>query len=225
MEPSQVSALVRNLKDRAMNVYQLNADSTGTWVRFFTVQGPVVPDNDLDCKAFFDLQPRIRVDRNTESTPLGSKAKLGDFSNLGYGPEPCFSARAKKVLGPHIDGLGQWLALECIEAPYWLFNVTQTVDALDEATSELIRFDDGRVMRIAQFTFHPEKLLGQLLFHLPQRHGVPNLVTQDFVDLVHEHGLTGFSFRLVWSEEFGAVSSKLKDWERPRITGLEPRPT
>jgi hypothetical protein len=208
-----------------MNVYQLTADGTGAWVRFFTVQGPVVPDNELECKRFFASQPRIRIDRNTESTPRGSKANLGDYSNLGYGPEPCFSARAKSVLEPHIDGLGQWLELECDEAPYWLFNVTHKVDALDEANSQLIRFDDGRVMRIAQFAFHPDRLRGQLLFHVPQRPGGPNLVTQDFVDLVHEHGLTGFSFRLVWSEEGGAVSSKLKDWERPRITGLEPRQT
>lgn len=208
-----------------MNVYQMNADGTKSWVRFFTVDGPVVPDGDAECRAFFDARPRIRIDRNTDSTPRGSKAKLGDFSNLGHGPEPCFSERAKQLLGPHIDGLGQWLALECDEAPYWLFNVTHTVDALDEANSELIHFSDGRVMRIAQFVFHPEKLRGELLFQVSQCLGTPNLVTQDFVDLVHKHGLTGFSFRLLWSEENGAVSSKLKDWERPRITGLESRST
>jgi hypothetical protein len=206
-----------------MNVYQMNADGTSSWVRFFTVEGPLIPDDSVECRAFFSSQPRIRIDRNTESTPRGSKAKLGDFSNLGYGSEPCFGARAKQLLGPHIDGLGQWLTLECDEAPYWLFNVTHTVDALDEANSELVRFADGKVMRIAQFVFNREMLRGQLLFQLPQRLGAPNLVTQDFVDLVHEHGLTGFCFRLLWSEENGAVSSKLKDWERPRITGLEQR--
>ena len=79
-------------------------------------------------------------------------------------------------------------------------------------------------MRLAQFVFHSDKLRDELLFQVPQCLGTPNLVTQNFVDLVHQHGLTGFSFRLVWSEEGGAVSSKLKDWERPRITGLEPRP-
>jgi hypothetical protein len=207
-----------------MKIYELKASSDEKWIWFFTVEGPVTP-NHVGKRAFFDSNPRIRIDRNTEKSPKGSSAVLADFSNLSYGPEACFSARAKAVLGPHIDSLGQWLALECDEAPYWLFNVTYTIDALDEANSQLIRFDDGRVMRIAQFAFHPDRLRGQLLFHVPQRPGVPNLVTQDFVDLVHEHGLTGFSFRLVWSEEGGAVSSKLKDWERPRITGLEPRQT
>ena len=206
-----------------MNVYQMNADATNTWVRFFTVEGPLVPDESVECRAFFSSQPRIRIDRNTESTPRGSKAKLGDFSNLGYGSQPCFGAHAKQLLGPHIDGLGQWLALECDEAPYWLFNETHSVDALIEASSEIARFRDGRVMGIDSFSFKPEMLRGQLLFQLPQRLGAPNLVTQDFVDLVHEHNLTGFCFRLVWSKDNGAVSSKLKNWERPRITGLEQR--
>jgi hypothetical protein len=207
-----------------MNIYELDSSCGGKWVWFFTAEGPVTPDS-FGRKAFFELRPRIRIDRNTESSPRGSKAVLADFSNLNYAPEPCFSARAKQLLGQHIDGLGQWLALECDEAPYFLFNVTHTVDALDEENSEVIRFSDGKVMRVAQFVFHPAKLRGQLLFQVPQCLGSPNLVTQDFVDLVHQHGLTGFSFRLVWSEENGAVSSKLKDWERPRITGLEPRST
>jgi hypothetical protein len=206
-----------------MKIYEMKASPENRWVWFFTVEGPLTPNGRAECQAFFDARPRIRIDRNTDSTPHGSTAKLGDFSNLGHGPEACFSARAKQLLGPHIDGLGQWLALECDEAPYWLFNVTHTVDALDEAGSEIARFRDGRVMGIDSFTFKPEKLTGELLFQVPQCLGTPNLVTQAFVDLVHQHRLTGFSFRMVWSKENGAVSSKLKDWERPRITGLESR--
>lgn len=171
------------------------------------------------------MQPRIRIDRNTEKSPRRSSAILADYSCLDTGSQPCFGERSKRALCRQLDASGQWLALECAEAPYWLFNVTHSVDALDESKSELIRFDDGRIMRIAQFAFQPERLRGQLIFQLPQRPGAPNLVTQDFVDLVHEHGLTGFSFRLLWSEENGPVSSKLKDWERPRITGLESRIT
>ena len=206
-----------------MKVYELDANSDDKWIWFFTVEGPAAPLYFGETRAFFDSQPRIRIDRNTRKSPRESNAVLADFSNLGNGPEPCFSARAKALLGPRIDALGQWLALECNEAPYWLFNVTHTVDALDEQQSEVARYSDGRIMGIDSFVFKPESLRGELLFHVRNTPGVPNLVTQDFVDLVYEHGLTGFSFRLVWSEEFGAVSSKLKDWERPRITGLEPR--
>jgi hypothetical protein len=206
-----------------MRIYKLNSDGTDTWVRFFTIEGPVVPDNDKDRRAFFDAKPRIRIDRNTEATPRGSAAKLGDYSNLGYGPEPCFGARAKKLLGPHIDNCGQWLALECDEAPYWLFNITNIVDALDEQRSELVHFTHGGILRIASFSFHEDKLRGQLIFKLPQRPGMYNLVTQDFVDLVSEHRLTGFVFERLWSSDTGPEPSGVKDWLKPRITGLEPR--
>ena len=205
-----------------MNVYDLGMDPSEQWIGFSTLDAIALPEY-VDSREFFEAQPRIRIDRNAESALRSPKAKLSDYSNVGYTPYPCFSARAKELLGPHINGLGQWLALECGEAPYWLFNITNLIDALDEPQSELVRFTDGGIMRIAQFGFHPTQLVGQLIFKVPQRAGMYNLVTQDFVDLVHKHGLTGFSFRLLWSEEGGAVSSKLKDWERPRVTGLESR--
>jgi hypothetical protein len=203
-----------------MNVYDLWMDSSDQWVRFFTLDNLALPQY-KDSRAFFDAQPLVRIDRNTEATPRGSKARLGDYSNVGYAPYPCFSARAKKLLGPHIDGLGQWLALECDEAPYWLFNITHVFDALDEQHSELAHFTDGGVMAIDSFVFRPERLRGQLMFKVPQCPAMYRLVTQDFVDLVREHQLTGFMFKQLWSSETGPVSAKLKDWEKPRITGLE----
>ena len=203
-----------------MNVYDLGMDPSEQWIGFSTLDAIALPEY-VGSREFFEAQPRIRIDRNAEAALRSPKAKLSDYSNVGYTPYPCFSASAKELLGPPINGFGQWLALECGEGPYWLFNITNLVDALDEPQSELVRFTDGGIMRIAQFVFHPAQLVGQLIFKVPQRAGMYNLVTQDFVDLVHKHGLTGFSFRLLWSEEGGAVSSKLKDWERPRITGLE----
>jgi hypothetical protein len=126
-------------------------------------------------------------------------------------------------VGPYIGPLGQWLPLECEEALYWLFNITNVVDALDVGKSKLLYFDDGQVMRIAEFAFYSEQIKSQLLFKTPQCAGSNNLVTQDFVDLVYQHQLTGFDFKLLWSSEAGSVSSNLKDYERLRITGLEPR--
>jgi hypothetical protein len=205
-----------------MNIYELEAASGRKWVWFFSLDGEALPDYQHS-QSFFASTPIYRIGRNTEATPMSSAAKLGDCSNVGYTHYPCLSARAKAVLSSHVDGLGQWLELQCDEAPYWLFNVTHTVNALDEAHSEIARFRDGRVMGIDSFAFIPEKLRGALMFTVPQCPGTPILATQDFVDLIHQHSLTGFSFRLLWSEENGPVSSKLKDWERPRITGLESR--
>ncbi|MEW6706036.1 MAG: DUF1629 domain-containing protein [Pseudomonadota bacterium] len=184
-----------------MKVYELDSESGRKWVWFFTVEGPVTPNTYQETVEHFKRQPRIRIDRNTECTPRSSRAQLADFSNLDYDCFPVFSERAKQVLGPHIDSLGQWLKLECDEAPYWLFNITNVVDALDEQKSELLRFDSGKVMRIARFAFYPERVRGQFMFTVPQRPGVHNLVTDEFVKLVQQHKLTGFNFKLLWTDE------------------------
>ena len=191
-----------------MKVYELSAESGRKWVWFFTAEGPVVPMTYGEIVEFFEQQPRIRIGRNTEATPKTSKAKLADYSNLDYTPTPVFSEGAKKILAPYIDGLGQWLKLECDEAPYWLFNITNVVDAIDEARAELLRFPDGGVMRIARFAFDPERLRGQLMFTPSQRPSAHNLVTEEFVKLVEQHKLTGFNFKLLWSDEAEASEAK-----------------
>jgi hypothetical protein len=205
-----------------MKIYKLNADSSGKWVWFFT-SGSVMTPEYQESQTFFAAQSHVRIIRNNENVEKGQKRKLADITNVNYDPYPCFSQRAKDILGPHIDPLGQWLPLECEEAPYWLFNVTNVVDALEVEKSKLAYFRDGGVMAIDEFAFHPDQIKDQLLFKTPQCSGANNLVTQDFVDLVYQHQLTGFVFKLLWSSEAGPVSSNLKDYERLRITGLEPR--
>ena len=204
-----------------MKIYELESDGERKWVRFFTLDGVVLGD-DLLSHPLVTSGAKIRIDRNYESTPKGSPAKLGDFSNVNYEPYPCFSGHAKSVLEPHLNGLGQWFELDCEEAPYWLFEITNIVDALDESASLIV--DLGSVVDVKEFAFKPEALRDQLIFKIPQRPGSYNLVTDRFVNLVRQHRLTGFVFKLLWSQEDGPVSSKLKDYERPRITGLESPP-
>jgi hypothetical protein len=206
-----------------MEIYDMHAESDRKWVWFFTKNNLALPPHPWEEEAFFNAHPKIAIDRNTEATPRGSSAKLADYSDLNYNGYPIFSERARRIFGPHIDGLGRWIELEYDEAPYWLFWITNVVDALDGEQSELKRFADGKVMRIVSYAFKPAEVRDQWLFTLPQRRGSNRLVTQRFIDLVHQHQLTGFLFQRLWSSETGPVSSKLKDWEKPRITGLEQR--
>jgi hypothetical protein len=42
------------------------------------------------------------------------------------------------------------------------------------------------------------------------------------VDIVREHQLTGFSFLRLWNSEAGPEPLEgVKDWLKPRVTGLE----
>jgi hypothetical protein len=206
-----------------MNVYDMKADGSGQWVWFFTKDKLVIPLDSADEAAFFKTHKRIAVRRNTDTDGKGAKQKLADCANVSYSGHPVFSARCKQILAPFLEGLGEWIALDFEEAPYWLFWITHVVDALDEPKSTVLRFSDdpSRVMRIAQYAFKPDIVEKQFLFTLPQRPGSNRLVTDAFVDLVRKHQLTGFMFERLWSSETGATPSDLKDWEKPRITGLE----
>jgi hypothetical protein len=208
-----------------MNVYKLSPDGRGTkptWVRFFTKNRLALPLTYAESRAFFDAHPRIAIVRDTDSMPRNSGAMLGDFANLSNGSEPVFSERAKRIFEPKLKGLGRWIELEFDETPYWLFFNTNVVDALDESRSELKLFSDGGLMRIAGYAFQPEVVSNQFLFTLKHEPGRDNLVTDAFVDIVREHRLTGFWFLRLWNSDKGTERLEdVKDWLKPRITGLE----
>ncbi|MCY7315097.1 MAG: hypothetical protein LH480_05605 [Rubrivivax sp.] len=115
--------------------------------------------------------------------------------------------REQWLLTVALSQLGHGSRLTSEQDPtYWLFYITNVVDALDEEQSELVRFRDGGVMRIASYTFKPEAVRDQWLFTLPQRPGCNRCVTDRFVDLVREHQLTGFGFKLLWSDELAPAA-------------------
>jgi hypothetical protein len=208
-----------------MNVYQLqpSSDDNPKWVRFYTKHKLATPMSSNEDEAFFDAHPRIEIDRNTDSTPRGSKARFGDYSNLSHDVYPVLSDRAKQVFESHLKGLGRWVELISDEATYWLFVITNVVDALDVPKSKIAYFPStpGKVMGIDSFAFKPEVVENQLLFTLPYQPRRDRLVTDRFVDIVREHRLTAFQFELLWSSDKGPAPTGLKDWEKPRITGLE----
>ncbi len=130
---------------------------------------------------------------------------MADLTTVNSEPILVFSARAREVLSPHIDALGQWFELRCDEAPYFLFNLTRVVDVLDQQRCVFSYYSDGGIMHIKEFAFHPELVKDELLFKVPQRRGSFNLATDRFKGLVEQHGLTGFRFDKVWSDELQIV--------------------
>jgi hypothetical protein len=204
-------------------VYDMRPDGRDEqeWVWFFTKHQPVMPLRYDECAGFFKAHPRIEIDRNTDSTPRSSKAKLPDFSNLSHSVHPVFSQRAKDIFAPRLEGLGTWVELVYDEAPYWLFHITNVVDALHFEKAEVSYFKDGGFKRVESFAFEPDVVKSQFLFTLPQQPGSNRLVTDEFIKVVRQHKLTGFIFERLWSDTLGPVRG-LKDYEKPRYTGLGP---
>jgi len=108
---------------------------------------------------------------------------------------------AKAKIGSHIRRYGEFLPLSCDGGPFWAFQVTHFVDALDENASDVLRSSDepSVVLMIHKHVFRPERLTPDWMFKLPQSRGRgPIYVTDPFVNLIKASGLTGLEFKRVW---------------------------
>lgn len=115
-----------------------------------------------------------------------------------------------EILQPLLNGNGEVLPLDCEEGDYFLFNVTTVTDALDEASSEIVRFPDGkRIMDIKRFVFVGAELEGADVFKLPQLPLGRVFVTDPFVQAVKHGGLVGFDFKWLWASEQTSSSTVL----------------
>jgi hypothetical protein len=134
---------------------------------------------------------------------------LGDRVVLGSEVDPIvLSRRALDVLLPQISYSGQVLPLAFEESDYSFFNVTNVIDALDEAGSKIYKFpSSGRIGGIERYVFKPETVRDQWIFKIPQQRSGFVFVTDRFVELVKSSGLTGFEFKLVWSDEAAAFEN------------------
>jgi hypothetical protein len=108
---------------------------------------------------------------------------------------------AREKIGRHLERYGEFLPLECDEGRFWTFHVTRCVDALDEKASEVFRspVEPSVVLMIRKHVFQPTKLTSDWMFRLPQARGRGEpYVTDPFVNLIRDSGLTGLEFKRVW---------------------------
>jgi hypothetical protein len=107
--------------------------------------------------------------------------------------------RAVAVLEPALRSCGELLPLTCPDAELWLFNALTVADALDEAASSIVRFDDGDILGVERYAFRPDRLPDAPIFKVPQLLRGPLFLTDDFVEQIRAHHLTGFGCSAVWA--------------------------
>jgi len=121
-----------------------------------------------------------------------------DFPTLAPGV-PVFSLRAINALKGPLRENGEILPLSCSEGEYYAFNVTTFIDALDESTSEVERFESsGRIMQINKYVFLGDRLSDATIFRIPQFPRAEVYVTDQFCKMVMDNGLVGFKFVKIW---------------------------
>lgn len=133
---------------------------------------------------------------------LNRKLPKGDFPT--FGTVPTFTQKAVDVLFDILVENGELLPLTSAEGPFYVFNVTRVVDALDKEQSDLKRFSDGTIMRVVRYAFDPQAIGELSIFRVPE---LPTeFVTQRFVDRVESAGLKGFAFSKIWQAPNGTAS-------------------
>lgn len=133
------------------------------------------------------------------TTPGNMRKPLADRAGIDFNTDPMvLSDRALAALLPHIGTAGLALRLAFGEVPYSFFAVTRVIDALDLDNCEIVRYPDGGISRITRYAFRPDRVADEWIFKVPQKPSL-TFVTDRFVNLVHEHGLTGFAFERLWS--------------------------
>jgi hypothetical protein len=125
-----------------------------------------------------------------EEKPRDRTLPLADFPVLGS--TPTFSKKAVDELLDLLVENGELLPLVFPGASYYVYNVTCTIDALDEAASDVKYFSSGRVMDVRRHVFRMNQVSAPI-FKIPQLRGSV-YVTDRFVDRVQAAGLTGFEF-------------------------------
>lgn len=120
---------------------------------------------------------------------------LGDFPFMAA--VPTLSGAAVSALQGIIGTEAEFLPVSCPEGEFYVLNVLNVVDALDESASVVRRYSDGRIMDVIEPVFRVEKVAGSNVFKIPQTPRAPVFVTQAFVDSVSRAGLRGFRFDAV----------------------------
>jgi hypothetical protein len=194
-----------------MNVYEpgieSRPDGQDTYMVLLYADESRIHDPRTSCQSkAIDLSAWVPLPVRRDYEVKGNLTKpLGDRVGIDARVDPMvLSRRALDVLLPHIGTLGQVLPLAFEEAEYAFFNITNVVDALDESKSELKFFSDGGFHRVLRYAFKPEAVRDQLIFKIPQQPGGFAFVTDRFVEFVKSNGLTGFGFKLMWTDEVGA---------------------
>lgn len=122
-----------------------------------------------------------------------------------FGGVPLLARKAQEVLRATLKGHGEVLPTCGMDGQFSILNVTAVADVLDEAGSELTRFESsGHVMSVVRYSFDATKYDGQPIFKIPQLVQSNIFVSDEFVRAVGDARLTGFEFEQVGVMQVGS---------------------
>ena len=108
---------------------------------------------------------------------------------------------AVDALAPHLEGVGELLALDVVGDELYALHIFQELDALDVSASTIELGLHGDIMWVDQYVMRPEALHDPFAFELPQLTPSPIFVDEEFVACVERAGLEGLEFPIAWTDD------------------------
>ncbi len=130
----------------------------------------------------------------------------GNFSSLCPGGL-VVDASTKDSLPDFFEMAGELLPLPHQESPFFLLNVLECVNSLDQQmTKWVIGERTGAKIRILEYHFHKERFSESTIFKIPETYLSEILCASgmkdpedEFKSRVEAYGLTGLKFEMLWS--------------------------
>ncbi|MEV6556490.1 DUF1629 domain-containing protein [Nocardia sp. NPDC051756] len=117
--------------------------------------------------------------------------------------------RAIDVLGPGLEEFGELLPARFPDARLAVLNVLNVVDALDEESSEIARFESGEIMMVESHVFRPDRIPARAVFKIPQAvYNGEIFYTDEIVREFEDSGFTGLWFKALWDTEGGSYGRR-----------------
>lgn len=135
------------------------------------------------------------------------KLKRGNIFALGL--TLVFDAHATDTLRTLLEMSGELLSLTYKGEKFTVLNVTECVDALDDAKTKWVYGKStGAKIKIEQYAFHRHRLPEVPLFKIPETSKSHILTIEgmkepqdEFKPSIERLGLTGLTFKKIWSSE------------------------
>ena len=200
-----------------MKVYEIEGDGDLAWINCSDPEDAGLLDRVTLGLAGIDRSRTIELEVSDSDAP-------GDWVETDCPRRPAYgtvllSERAVSVFGSLLTDAGYLLDTRlAFETRYKLFVCERESDALDLERSDIRRFRSGNISDVFRHELHADRLRDQHVFRLKY---CPSqvFVSDRVVDLVREHGLTGFVFEEIWSSETGGVQLPPAELPIERVPG------
>jgi hypothetical protein len=167
-------------------------------------------DEEQDTDNDDDYQDDDKCDYSMQYTEIPATI-IADFVSCTSFYVPTYSERAVQILSPYLGESVEFLPLKCDDGVFYASKVLSIMDNALNLEKSKIEWDlqtqkdkennvPPRIQSIKEYSFN-EDVIKDLFIFIQKQKMLDIYVTQRFVDIVNEHGLTGGKFVQVYPPE------------------------